>query len=448
MSDASWRAYLNPAVRRMLPLGFCAALPWVLIYGTLSFRLREAGITLATIGMMSWIALIYPCKWMWSPFLDQWRLPWLYVWFGQRRSWLLLAQCLAAGGLWFMASTDARTHLGLLMIATLLTAVAGATQDIALDAYRIESTSAECQGAAAAVYQTGYRLGMIWAGAGALWLAARASTGAALDYDPAGWAFAYRAMAISMATGMAAVLLTSDCRSGLTGKPLAPADDAVTAAAGQMIGSSAPLDWLAPLRDFASRYGWHAILLLLFVSSYRFPSIFMGIMSNPFYHDLGFAKQEVAAVSKIYGVVMALGGGFLGGALLVRVGLRRLLWVAPVCSSLAILLYVMLAQKGADLRFLILAVSIDNFTEGIAGTVFIAYLSGLANRRFTAAQYAMLSSATVLLPKVAGGFSGTLVEHVGYPAFFVSSAALGIVTLLLLWAVQRWLPQTLTGHVP
>lgn len=435
---SGWRAYIDPAVGRMLPLGFCAALPWVLIYGTLSFRLREAGIALSTIGMMSWIALIYPCKWMWSPVLDQIGLPVLSAWLGRRRSWLLLSQCMAIGGLWWMSSTDAQTHLGWLLAATMLTAFAGATQDVALDAYRIESTLAEYQGAAAAVYQTGYRLGMIWAGAGALWLAAwsAASPSAALAYDATGWQIAYRIMALSLLVGPLTLLLGS-------GAPILT-QAGQSQAERQAISEKAALNWLSPLKDFFQRYRWQTVLLLAFISSYRFPSIFMGIMSNPFYHDLGFSKSQVAAVSKIYGVVMALTGGFAGGALLVRMGLRRMLWVAPVVSSLAILLYVLLANQGPDIRFLMLAVSVDNFAEGIAGTVFIAYLSGLANRRFTASQYAILSSATVLLPKLAGGFSGVLVEHLGYARFFTLCSFSGGIALVLLYWVQRTVQEPLT----
>lgn len=424
LTPPGWRAYLDPGVARMLPLGFCAALPWVLIYGTLSYRLREAGTALSTIGMMSWIALIYPGKWLWSPLLDYLELPWLGQRLGRRRAWLLAAQVCAALGLFWMARCDLSQGLDGLMLATVFTALAGATQDVALDAYRIEATELAHQAASAAVYQSGYRLGMIWAGAGALWIAAVA------DPVPAqGWRDAYQVMAFSLLLGPVVVLASAR----------APVPQAAPAVRDSGLARSWRLA-LAPLLDFARRYRWHALLLLAFISSYRFASIFMGIMSNPFYHDLGFTKQQVAAVSKVYGVAMALAGGFAGGALVARWGIARMLWFAPVVSSAAILLYVLLASQGAHIGYLTLAISVDNFAEGIAGTVFIAYLSGLTNRNYTASQYAILSSATVLLPKFAGGFSGWIVESIGYQAFFCLSAASGLVTLALLALVRRYVP--------
>jgi PAT family beta-lactamase induction signal transducer AmpG len=431
LSTSGWRAYLDPSVLRMLPLGFCAALPWVLIYGTLSYRLREGGTALSTIGMMSWIALVYPGKWIWSPLLDHLDLPWLSARLGRRRAWLVAAQASAALGLAWMAGCDPTHDLNRLMAATVLTALAGATQDVALDAYRIESTDLSRQAASAAVYQSGYRLGMIWAGAGALWLAAVA------DPVPAqGWRVAYDCMALSLLIGPLTVLL------GTRAMPVAEAPDNPDPRFVRRAWQSA----LSPLLDFARRYRWHALLLLAFISSFRFASIFMGIMSNPFYHDLGFTKQQVAAVSKIYGVAMALIGGFAGGALVLRWGLRRMLWIAPVVSSLAILPYAALAQHGPSVAFLTLVISLDNFAEGVAGTVFIAYLSSLTDRKHTASQYAILSSATVLLPKLAGGFSGWLVESIGYSAFFCLSAATGAIALVLLALVQRYVPDDFSNR--
>ena len=412
----------------MFVLGFAAGLPLLLIYGTLSFRLREAGIARSTIGFLSWVALAYPFKWVWAPLLDRVAVPVLTRRLGRRRAWLLVAQCAVIAGLLLMASFDAQQELALLTASALFTAIAGATQDIALDAYRIESAPLERQAAMAASYQTGYRLGMIWAGAGALWIAARAAP-ETNQYQHQAWAISYLVMALSMLIGILAVAFS----------PEAPVPSASPAPA-EARGWRMPTGLLDPFTDFLRRFGWHALLLLGLVSSYRLANIVMGVMANPFYHDLGFTKDQVAAVSKIYGVLMALAGGFVGGALTVRVGIARMMWGAALVSSGAILLYALLATRGPDLTLLIVAVSTDNFAEGIAGTVFIAYLSGLTNRAYTATQYAFLSSVTLLVPKFVAGFSGVVVDTYGYPAFFCGCAASGTIALAMIWAVQRTVP--------
>jgi PAT family beta-lactamase induction signal transducer AmpG len=423
----SWRVYADPAVLRMLVLGFSAALPYVMIYGTLSYRLREAGISLKQIGFWSWVVLVYPFKWVWSPVLDRVAIPGLTRLLGRRRSWLLVSQATAMTGLLLMALLDPQQHLAWLVACTLFTAVGGATQDIALDAYRIESARVEQQAAMAAMYQSGYRIGMIWAGAGALWLTARAA-GGDNAYHAAAWTVSYAAMAASMLVGMTAAALAPEERPAAAG------------AAGSAAAPTRPADLLAPFLDFGRRFGWYGLILLALISSYRLANITMGVMANPFYHDLGFTKDQVAAVSKIYGVVMALAGGFVGGVLTIRVGLARMMWAAALVSSASILLYAWLATRGADIGVLILAISVDNFSEGIAGTVFIAFLSALANREFSATQYALLSSATTLASKFVAGFSGVAVEALGYPVFFCLCAASGSLPLVLVWATQRWVP--------
>jgi MFS transporter, PAT family, beta-lactamase induction signal transducer AmpG len=422
------RIYGEPAVRRMLPLGFAAGLPLLLVYGTLSFRLREAGVDLATIGFASWVALAYAVKFLWAPLVDRAPIPVLTRRLGRRRAWLLLAQCGVIIGLTGMALTDAAFELKRLIGFALFTAFASATQDIALDAYRIESAAAERQGALAAAYQTGYRLAMIWAGAGALWIAARSAHGVG-TYQAHAWTASYLAMAASMLIGMIAVLRASE----------RPAERPI----------SQPLRWLPqvvqavvdPIADFVSRYRWYALLILALVSCYRISDIVIGVMANPFYVDAGFSKDEVAEVSKIYGVVMTLAGAFVGGGLVARFGVRRMLPAAATASSASILLFAWLATRGHDLPMLVVAVTADNFASGVAGTTFIAYLSGLTSARFTAFQYALLSSVMVLLPKLLAGFSGVLVNAIGYPRFFIGAALLGVpvvaLAVLVAWLAER-----------
>jgi PAT family beta-lactamase induction signal transducer AmpG len=417
----------------MLVLGFAAGLPLLLIYGTLSFRLREAGVSRPTVGFFSWVALVYTGKWLWAPLADRLSVPLLTQRLGRRRAWLLVAQAAVIAGLLLMGMVDPQRNLPLLAACALFTAFAGATQDICLDAYRIESAPLLRQAAMAAAYQTGYRLGMIWAGAGALWITARAAGGSDA-YQHAAWTVSYAVMAASMFVGMAAVWWNP--RSALA--PSAPDASPVArpAAAGQ--GWRAQL--LEPFVDFVRRYGWHAFLLLGLVSSYRLANIVMGVMANTFYHDIGFTKDQVAAVSKVYGVVMALLGGFVGGALTLRLGIARMMWAAALVSSASILFYAVLATRGPDIGLLVLAVSTDNFAEGVAGTVFIAFLSGLTRREFSATQYAVLSSIMLFAPKFVAGFSGIVVDAVGYAAFFCGCAASGVIPLTLVWAVQRYLP--------
>ena len=407
----------------MLPLGFAAGLPLVLVYGTLSFRLREAGIDRATIGFASWVALAWAFKWVWAPLVDRVPLPWLSAALGRRRAWLLLAQALIVVGLAGMALTDPAAGLAPLVGFALVTAFAAATQDIALDAYRIESAPTELQGALAAAYQIGYRLAMIWAGAGALAIA-EASAAGAPGYHAHAWAVAYLAMAASMGVGIVAVL--------------GAAEPAVLAS-GPTAGwwQRLRLAVVDPFVDFFSRYGWSALLLLASVSCYRISDLLIGVMANPFYVDAGFTKSEVAEVSKVFGVVMTLAGGIAGGSLVARFGVRRMLPAAAAASSGAVLLFAVLAGRGHDLPMLVVAVAADNFASGVAGTTFIAFLSGLTSARFTATQYALFTSVMLLLPKTLAGFSGMMVNAIGYQRFFAAAALLGVPVVALAWWAAR-----------
>ena len=437
------RVYREPASLRMLLLGFSAGLPLLLVLGTLSFWLREAGISRATIGYLSWIGLAYGLKWAWAPLVDRLPLPLLTRALGRRRSWLLLAQCAIAAALVGMALSDPRQGLQTLVLCALVVAFASATQDIALDAYRIESAAVDKQGALAAMYQTGYRLAMIWAGAGALWIAARASGSAAGDPD-GGWTVAYLAMAASMAVGIVTVLLSPEPAPG-AGRATLVAEQALAAklqAQGMAPRMARFVAWvrgavIGPFADFVLRYRWQAALLLALIAVYRISDVVMGIMANPFYVDMGYTKDEVAAVSKIYGVIMTLAGAFVGGALALRFGVLRVLMLGAVLSAASNLLFAALALHGHDLIWLIFVISADNLSAGIASAAFIAYLSSLTSLAYSATQYALFSSIMLLLPKFVAGFSGAFVDAYGYVAFFCSTALLGLPVLLLVWLAGR-----------
>ncbi len=428
------RVYLEPASLRMLTLGFSAGLPLLLVLGTLSFRLREAGIDRSTIGYLSWVGLAYGFKWAWAPLVDRLPLPLLTRVLGRRRSWLLLSQCLVVAGLAGMALADPRQALGPVVACALVVAFASATQDIALDAFRIESADTTRQAALAAAYQTGYRLAMIWAGAGVLWIAARAeapalagaaaaATGAAA-YQNGAWQTAYLVMAASMAVGMVTVLFSREPRP----VELPPARNAAEWLRGAL---------LEPFADFVRRYRWQAALILALIAVYRISDVVMGIMANPFYVDMGYTKDEVAAVTKVYGVVMTLVGAFVGGSLSMRFGVMRILMLGALLSACTNLLFAWLAGHGHDVTALIAVVSADNLASGIASAAFVAYLSSLTNVSYSATQYALFSSMMLLLPKFVAGFSGDYVNAFGYAQFFVSTALLGLPVLVLVWLASR-----------
>ena len=372
------RLYLQPTSLRMLALGFAAGLPLLLVLGTLSFRLREAGIDRSTIGYLSWVGLAYGVKWMWAPLVDRMPIPWLTRQLGRRRSWLLVSQLVISLGLVGMALNDPSQLLGPLVACALAVAIASATQDIALDAYRIESAEVNAQAALAASYQTGYRLAMIWAGAGVLWVAAWAQGDQATGYSQSAWQAAYLVMALSMLPGMWVVLASPEPVPA----PFAPARNVAEWLKGAVV---------EPFADFWLRYRWQAVLLLALIA-----------------------------------VIMTLLGAFVGGVLSARLGVMRVLMLGAALSAASNLLFVWLSGVGHDVQALVWVISADNLASGIASAAFIAYLSSLTNISYSATQYALLSSMMLLLPKFIAGFSGDYVDTHGYASFFTATAWLGL----------------------
>jgi MFS transporter, PAT family, beta-lactamase induction signal transducer AmpG len=418
------KVYLEPASLRMLSLGFSAGLPLLLVFGTLSFWLREAGVDRSTIGFLSWVGLAYGFKWVWSPLVDRMPIPLLTRWMGRRRSWLLLAQALIMGGLVCMALTDPKLALAPMVWCAITVAFGSATQDIALDAFRIESADVQRQGALSATYQTGYRLAMIWAGAGALWIAARAEAVGAATYQHAGWQTAYLVMAASMLPGVLTVLFSTEP----TPRTLATPKNAAAWLQGALV---------EPFAEFLRRYRWQAGLILALIATYRISDVVMGIMANPFYVDMGYTKDEVATVTKIYGVLMTLVGAFIGGAMALRMGVMRVLMLGALLSAASNLLFSWLAGQGHDVGKLVFVISADNLAGGIASSAFIAYLSSLTNVNYSATQYALFSSMMLLLPKLVAGYSGVYVDHFGYAHFFTATALLGVPVLALVYLASR-----------
>ncbi len=440
---AALKVYAHPRVVGMLFLGFSAGLPLLLVLGTLSFWLSEAGIDRATIGHLSWVGLAYGFKFLWSPLVDRLPLPLLTRLLGRRRAWLLLSQLCIALALVGMANTDPVLNLTHTVFFALAVAFASATQDIALDAYRIEAVASEKQGAMAATYQAGYRIAMITAGAGALWIAAAFDPSEA-TYDFRPWQVAYTAMAVLMAVGMLTTLVIREPEHAIsreTGERETHACERF-AAAGLRGGVLNAVAWfysavLSPFIDFIERYKWQALLMLALIAVYRISDVVMGVMSNPFYQEMGFTKDEVATVSKVYGVIMTIAGAGLGGLLVLRLGILRTLMLGAVLSAATNLLFVWLAGRGHDVGALVFTVSADNLSAGIASSAFVAYLSSLVNQAYSATQYALFTSVMLLLPKFIAGFSGEFVDAYGWANFFTGTAAIGVPVLILVWLVGR-----------
>jgi MFS transporter, PAT family, beta-lactamase induction signal transducer AmpG len=423
----TFKVYTEAPTLRMLSLGFSAGLPLLLVLGTLSFWLREAGINRATIGYLSWIGLAYAFKWCWAPLVDRMPIPVLTRLLGRRRSWLLLSQLTIIAALIGMAMNDPKVSLMPVVWCALAVAFASATQDIALDAFRIESADMQRQPALAAAYQTGYRIAMIWAGAGVLKIAARAEVSDAASYQHGAWQVAYLVMAASMLVGVLTVLFTAEPAQ----REIPPANNA--------------MQWLRialiePFTDFFGRYKLQAALILALIAIYRISDVVMGIMANPFYVDMGYTKDEVANITKVYGVVMTLVGAFIGGVMAMRLGVMRVLALGALLSALTNLLFAWLGTRGHDVQALVWVISADNLASGIASAAFIAYLSSLTNINYSATQYALFTSMMLLLPKFIAGFSGEFVNAFGYSHFFIATALLGVPSLLLVLLAARASP--------
>jgi len=451
LSLSTWRealaTYKNPRVVGMLFLGFSAGLPILLVFGTLSYWLREAGVSKSTIGFFSWVGLAYAVKWCWSPLVDRLSLPFLTSWLGRRRAWLLLSQIaivLALGG---MATTDPAIDLRLMAIFALMVAIASATQDIALDAYRIEAVPEEMQGAMSASYMAGYRLAMMFASAGTLAIAAWADPGET-SYQHHPWQVAYLCTAAGMLVGIISTLLITEPEVEQSEEADQRKEEiAAVIARHQDLPEPVArfLSWfldavISPFGDFLKRYGWHAMMILALIGTYRISDVVLGIMANPFYFDMGYTKGEVASITKVYGVIMTIVGAGAGGLMVIRWGVMPVLFLGALLSAGSNLLFSLLASIGHNIWWLAGVISFDNFSAGIATAAFVAYMSGLTNVAYSATQYALFSSVMLLLPKFIAGFSGVVVDDIGYVDFFTGTALLGIPVLILILLMMKFIP--------
>ncbi len=415
--QVSWRdallIYTRPQVIAMAFLGFSAGLPFLLVFSTLTAWLTEGGVSRSAIGFFAWVGITYSIKVLWAPITDSIRFPLLTAWLGQRRGWMLAGQTGIALGLVLMALTGPE-QLIILSLCALLVAFSSATQDISIDAFRIESAIKEYQGAMSASYVLGYRLALLVSGAGAFFIA-----------DQTSWPVVYFCMAGLMLIGMITVMLVKEPDRGSA----AIRFEGIR----QWISSAV----VGPFSEFFIRNGKLALVMLLFIAVFRLSDIAMGIMANPFYLDMGYTKQQIGEISGVYGFLMTMVGSFVCGILVVKWGVMRPLLLGAVCVAATNLLFAGLSQLSAEVSYLVVVISADNVSGGIAATAFIAYLSSLTNRAYTATQYALFSSLMTLPGKFISGFSGLVVDGAGYFVYFIVVACLGIPAILLVLYLQR-----------
>jgi PAT family beta-lactamase induction signal transducer AmpG len=444
-SPTSWREailiYTRKPVLVISLLGFSAGLPFLLVFSTLTAWLRDEGVERTAIGFFAWVGLTYSIKFLWAPVVDRLRLPLLNRLLGQRRSWIVTGQAGIALGLTLLSTIDPGLSLTPVALAALLVAFSSSTQDVAIDAFRIESAPDEEQGALSAGYIFGYRIALLVSGAGALYVA-----------DAGGWSLSYLSMAALLIPCILATLWADEPAHRSAEEQRRMDAQMVDQVMGRpMHLDSRPL-WqrqllgavVCPLLEFLQRYGRFAAVVLIFIAVFRLSDIAMGVMANPFYLDLGYSKSEIASIAKLFGFFMTIAGSGLCGVLVLKLGIFRPLLLGAMLVAGTNLLFSLLAmQQGQfppDILWLALVISADNLSGGIASTAFVAYLSSLTHRSYTATQYALFSSLMTLPGKFISGFSGWVVDSAGYVEFFVIAAALGIPAILLvlvLMAAQR-----------
>lgn len=428
--------YRQPRLVGMLLLGFSSGLPFYLIFQTLSAWLRQEGIARTTIGMFSWVGLMFTIKFLWAPIVDRAPLPLIGRLLGRRRSWMLLAQIGIAFGLFNLSLSEPAVNVAAVVWGALFVAFCAATQDIAVDAWRIESAANEEQGAMAAAYQLGYRLALICGSAGTMGLAA--------GY---GWQVSYTVMAALAGVGMLTTLVVkephpreppSDHKEErvvrwLTERPHWP--DPLRRAGAAFVDAV-----VCPLVEFFSRYGLAlGIAILVFMGCYRLTDFTMGSMTNTFYIDKGYTLGQIATVVKSYSIIMSMVGVLLAGVVIARIGVLRALVLSSFMVMISNLGFALLATTAAPTLVGLGAVNcVDFLAIAFHGTSLIAFLSSLTSPKYTATQYALFSSVYALPGKILEGFSGRVVDHIGYPSFFVYTASLSIPGLMLLaWIVRR-----------
>ena len=402
--------YFQPRLLAVLVLGFVSGLPLALSASTLSVWLAESGVSLAAIGLFAAVGTPYTLKFLWSPLVDGLPIAFLSRWLGKRRAWLLATQLLLMASLIALGFSNPTENPWQVALFAFLVAIFSATQDIVIDAYRVEILKLEEQGAGAAMSVLGYRLGMIVSAAGALYLA---------TYF--GWAITYCVMAALLPLGMLAALWAGEPNHNENRQPTT--------------GNWLREHIVKPFTDFMQREYW--LQILLFILLYKLGDAFLGVMTNPFLIQIGFEKAQIATVVKLYGVIATIAGSFIGGVLVARMGISKTLWICGIGHALTNLMFVAQARVGADVGFLAFSISLENISGGMGTAAFVAFIGSLVNKQFTATQYALLSSFSAFGRTWLSTPAGWFAEKLGWEAFFVLAVLLAAPSLVILWWLSK-----------
>ncbi len=400
--------YINKQMLVLMSLGFSSGFPFLLVFGTLTLWLKQAGLALAVIGTFSLVKIPYSIKWLWSPLIDNIKIPYLHK-LGRRRSWALIIQILLFTAIFAMSYINPAQNSGLMAVLACITAFLSASQDIVLDAYRVECFASEPnkQANGVAIFVLGYRLGLIYSGAGALYLAAL--------YD---WNTAYKFMACGALIGLCAILYTNEAVIYQYKKQK------------QKITEFLNTSVVEPFKDFIKNQHWGWIILLIF--TYHLSNAYVNPLLNPFYDDMEFTKIEIANVMKLYGMIAAILGGIVGGLVISKIGLKKGLFYFGILQCLSTLLFSLQAIYGHNMPLFITVVTVENFVSGLATTALVAYISSLCNKAYTATQYALLSSVVGISRDIFSASSGIVATTVGWKLFFVISALMSIPSLFII----------------
>ena len=413
--------YLDRRVISILLLGFSSGLPLALTGTTLALWLREEGLSLTAIGLFANVATPYALKFLWAPLVDKMPIPLLSKLLGRRRGWMVFTQACLILSILGLGASNPTTSIEMTALFAFLVAFASASQDIVIDAFRVEISDEKTLAAGAAAIVFGYRIGMLVSGAGALYLATSVS-----------WEMTYAIMAAMVFIGVVTILFNKE--------PDAKPMDLTPATPSESSKLETVQNWLIeavvnPFREFFTRPGWIAILL--FVMLYKFGDSLAGVMSTPLFYDLGFTKIDIANVSKIYGTAATFIGLALGGWLMAGVGLYKTLWICGFLQLGSNLMFAVLAMMGNDVYFLAATVGIENLSGGMGTAAFVAYLSSLCNISYTATQYALLSSFMAAARTTLSSPGGALAEYTGWITFFILTVLAAVPGLVLLWWLTR-----------
>jgi PAT family beta-lactamase induction signal transducer AmpG len=434
----SCAVYSDRRVLSILFLGFSSGLPLALTFGTLSVWLVEVGVTKTTIGLFALMGTPYTFKFLWAPLVDRMPLPYLTRRLGRRRGWAIVTQLALMATIAGLGATNPAAHPGLTAVFALMVAFWSASQDIVIDAYRVEVLEERQYGAGAAMIVLGYRIGMLVSGAGALYLATYV-----------GWFATYGLMTALMIVGIVTVLLNPEPKVRMSGYSIEQERRIAAYLEGRPdpLGRKArALAWIygaviSPFVEFMSRKGW--LVILLFILLYKFGDALAGVMSNPFYVELGFTKIQIANISKAFGLAATIIGSIIGGVIVNRIGILKSLFVCGILQMFSNLMFAVLAVVGTDLRMLALAIAVENLSGGMGTAAFVAYLSSLCNVAYTATQYALLTSFMAFGRTLLSSSGGWLADHMDWLSFFIVTTAAALPGLLVLvWITRRFSPAT------